>query len=773
MHQQVRRLGCYKPRQLPGVRKQDGTPTLDAEDEAATWEAHFADLLIGELLPHLLEPPPPDPPDPADLAEARRVLGPLLLRVRAVLAKMKGGKAVGPDQVPAELLQAGGEFLVQRIADVLERVLETGVLPVMWRGGRLARLYKGKGEPYLLDSFRGLLVANHVAKICTGVLIDPVRDAVETALPAQQCGGVRGRGTGHGHLLAASFVRFTRKHGRPSALIFLDLSKAFDRLVREVAFWVAGANGNPAAIASALRASGVPQEVVEHLVPYILEHGGLLEELLVPRHICDLVARLHEDTWFQLQAGGRFIVTRRGSRQGCRFGCVIFNAVYGVALAEVLEGARASGICWHAGAVLEGPPWAFDCSAYGHAHVEDVACTDVTYVDDEAVLITSDTNEELVASVRCVAELLQTVLSKHGMLVNWDPGKTEALVMWRGKRSRTLRRETQVGGAPGVLLACGIICRFVEQYKHLGCMLTATPSSAKEVRARIKKASGVYYSLVRKVFTQTRLGVALRVKLFQALVMSTLLYNSETWDITEVQLHWVHVFYLRCLRRIGGFPRAPDGTVERITDAEVLMRLGVPPIEGILRARRVSLAASIVRQPLAPLLALLEPHAEVPSQWSGILADDLALLWGTTECSALAGLGPPRSAWKEWQAFIKEHTSAWKAAVSALRWAVRLQAVVAAQRNDAGEIAAECVCHECGWFGLSRKAVATHRTREHGHRKVAHWHVALGAVVCPGCRRTFASRAVLLDRVEYRSKRRRALVLVGPRVLAPLAQAPG
>ena len=37
----VKILGEYKPKQMPGILKADGTPTADAEEEQARWEEHF------------------------------------------------------------------------------------------------------------------------------------------------------------------------------------------------------------------------------------------------------------------------------------------------------------------------------------------------------------------------------------------------------------------------------------------------------------------------------------------------------------------------------------------------------------------------------------------------------------------------------------------------------------------------------------------------------------------------------------------------------------
>ena len=104
----------------------------------------------------------------------------------------------------------------------------------------------------------------------------------------------------------------------------MDLSKAFDKLVRQVAFGATEAHGDIDMITDTLLRCGVDSVAASHLAPIVASSGGLLRQLKVPADICNMVGRLHDQTWFQIESGGKLIMTTRGSRQGCRFGSVIF-----------------------------------------------------------------------------------------------------------------------------------------------------------------------------------------------------------------------------------------------------------------------------------------------------------------------------------------------------------------------------------------------------------------------------------------------------------------
>ena len=139
-------------------------------------------------------------------------------------------------------------------------------------------------------------------------------------------------------------------------------------------------------------------------------------------------------------------MTTRGSRQGCRFGSVFFNAVYGITLSELLENIKnyvARMMCDRGSRAL---PWKHRSNSLHTNKLEPVPMTDVTYVDDEAIFITGAHNEELVVNIKQDANMVDWTMSAHGMAVNWDPGKTEVVVLWANKRTRASGRTDACGG---------------------------------------------------------------------------------------------------------------------------------------------------------------------------------------------------------------------------------------------------------------------------------------------------------------------------------------
>jgi hypothetical protein len=61
------------------------------------------------------------------------VPGPCRLEVRIAIAKLKKYKSPGSDQIPAELIQAGGEILTSAIHKLINSVWNKEELPDQWK----------------------------------------------------------------------------------------------------------------------------------------------------------------------------------------------------------------------------------------------------------------------------------------------------------------------------------------------------------------------------------------------------------------------------------------------------------------------------------------------------------------------------------------------------------------------------------------------------------------------------------------------------------------
>ena len=173
--------------------------------------------------------------------------------------------------------------------------------------------------------------------------------------------------------------------------MFLDLSKAFDKGVRETLF---GMHSGEISIETRLLALVLSQAAAKHIAAHIDKSGGLLRDIGVPDVIAELVADLNDSAWFHLTPTGRTIVTREGTLQGCKFGAsMLCNVQYGRVLRELREALASAGLLTPVTYRYGALPWTLVCDEY-----TDCLCCrvmDGTYADDEAILVQAN-NDELI-----------------------------------------------------------------------------------------------------------------------------------------------------------------------------------------------------------------------------------------------------------------------------------------------------------------------------------------------------------------------------------------
>ena len=120
----------------------------------------------------------------------------------------------------------------------------------------------------------------------------------------------------------------------------------------------------------------------------------------------------------------------------------------------------------------------------------------------------------------------------------------------------------------------------VEQFTYLGSTITNNLSLDTEIDKRIGKASTTLARLQSRVWTNPKLTVKTKMAVYNACVVSTLMYGSETWTTYARQEKKINFFHLRNIRRIRGV-----SWQDRVSNTEVLSRANLPSMFTLLRQR--------------------------------------------------------------------------------------------------------------------------------------------------------------------------------------------
>ena len=78
------------------------------------------------------------------------------------------------------------------------------------------------------------------------------------------------------------------------------------------------------------------------------------------------------------------------------------------------------------------------------------------------------------------------------------------------------------------------------------------------------------------------LTISNKMKVYQACVLSTLLYSSKTWTLYSCQERRLNTFHPRCLRRILGITWQ-----DYVSNKDVVAQAGLPSMFALLNQRRL------------------------------------------------------------------------------------------------------------------------------------------------------------------------------------------
>jgi len=103
----------------------------------------------------------------------------------------------------------------------------------------------------------------------------------------------------------------------------------------------------------------------------------------------------------------------------------------------------------------------------------------------------------------------------------------------------------------------------VRSFCYLGGTIHLTDSGGTDVRRRIGSAAAAVNSLAR-IWSQDRLTLAKKLRIYQTCILSVLLYGAETWSLFFADTSRLQAFHMRCQRRILGL-RWQDRVTNRFT----------------------------------------------------------------------------------------------------------------------------------------------------------------------------------------------------------------
>ena len=289
---------------------------------------------------------------------------------------MANGKAIGPDELPAELLKLGlsdsSHKILLAFHDIIVAVWMTEV-PQKWKDSIIKVLHKKKDRTEC-SNYRGLSLVTHAGKILLKIVANLLGDFCKEAgiLLEEQCGFRPQRSTTEMMFVVRRLQELGRTSNTSLEICFIDLAKAYGSVDR-VLLW------------EVLARFGVPPRMIKVIRMF---HDGMR-------------ARVQLDdgdfsAWFNVC---------QGLRQGCVLSPLLFNIFFAVVIIVVLQRFAEDPLIVSDLVYLDDAPKGEDSRPRKEGTLEMVrrAVWGIVYTDDAGVMSTSPRGLTRMMSVIVVA----------------------------------------------------------------------------------------------------------------------------------------------------------------------------------------------------------------------------------------------------------------------------------------------------------------------------------------------------------------------------------
>ena len=397
-------------------------------------------------------------------------------------------KALGSDGIPSEVLRSRKPALLQQLHDLLCQCWEQGHIPQDMLDDNIVTLYKNKGERSDCNNYRGISLLSIIGKAFARVALACLQTLASHVYPESQCGFRSGRSTVDMIFSIRQLQEKCQEQQMPLYIAFIDLTKAFDLVSRSGLF-------------------------------------KLLRKIGCPPHPLAVISSFHENMHSTVNYNGstsEAFKVSSGVKQGCVLAPTLFSIFFSMLLQYAFKNCR-EGVFLHIRS--DGKLLNIACLR-AKTKVTKVLIREMLFADDVAVVSHTEGLQQLVSR-------LSHACKEFGLKISLK--KTNVMA--------------QDAGHPPTIAIDGYNLEVVEHFTYLGSTISNSLSIDVEVNSRIAKATAVMAKLNQRVWNNS-LTEKTRIHVYQACVLSTLLYGSESWTTYARHEKKLNSFHQRWLRRI-------------------------------------------------------------------------------------------------------------------------------------------------------------------------------------------------------------------------------
>ena len=185
----------------------------------------------------------------------------------------------------------------------------------------------------------------------------------------------------------------------------------------------------------------------------------------------------------------------------------------------------------------------------------------LAYADD-IVLVSSNLDD-----LNCLVQTVNQIFNNFDIQLNLAKTKYMHMIL---ESSQSMTHQTPMN------------IEIVNNFKYLGSILSNNSSIEEDINNRLSKASKVFQGLSRLILYKTSIRLGTKIKLFRAIILSILLFGSETWCPLISQIQRLQVFATRCLSKITGI-----SSWQKVRNTKLRRMTSIERVEVLIKQRRL------------------------------------------------------------------------------------------------------------------------------------------------------------------------------------------
>ena len=246
----VGRLANKKPaKNASQIRKVNGEFPANNTDLKNEWELYFRSLLNpsngNENLKTTIKAAEVDLPISTEKFSFSEIL--------PIINGLKNRKAVGIDKVPAEFIKYGGHTIHNHILNICNDVFLNKTPPDDWMTNIIIPIPKKGSNTNTTSDFRGISLMSILVKIYNRLILNRIYKEINSKLRINQAGFRRNMNTVQQINTVRRILEGFNEKQLPLICTFVDFSKAFDSINREVMWCILRHYGIPSQIVDAIK----------------------------------------------------------------------------------------------------------------------------------------------------------------------------------------------------------------------------------------------------------------------------------------------------------------------------------------------------------------------------------------------------------------------------------------------------------------------------------------------------------------------------------------